>query len=136
MLDRLNLAVAKGCDGIEPDNIQSYLDNTGFPLSYDDQIDYNRFLATEAHKRNLSIGLKNDAKQIPDLVHHFDWVLSESCFQYSECEPYLAFIENGKAVFTTEYMQPASTFCPQANALNFNTIKKKINLNSWVQACR
>ncbi len=136
MLNRLNLAVAKGCDGIEPDNIQSYLDNTGFSLTYDDQIDYNRFLATEAHKRNLSIGLKNNAKQIPDLVHHFDWVLNESCFQYNECESYLAFIENGKAVFTTEYMQPASTFCPQANAMNFNTIKKNINLNSWVQACR
>ena len=136
MLDRFDLAVAKGCDGIEPDNIQSYLDNTGFPLTYDDQIEYNRFLANEAHNRNLSIGLKNNAQQIPDLVHHFDWVLNESCFQYNECEPYLAFIENGKAVFSTEYIQQTNTFCPQANAMNFNAIKKKINLNSWVQACR
>lgn len=36
----------------------------GFPLTANDQLDYNRFLAYEAHSRNLSVGLKNDLDQV------------------------------------------------------------------------
>ena len=45
MSSRLDLAVSKGCDGIDADNVESYLAHTGFSLTYEDQIDYNTFLA-------------------------------------------------------------------------------------------
>jgi hypothetical protein len=83
MRARMDLAVSKRCDGIEPDNIDGYSNNTGFALSYQNQITYNRWLATEAHARNLSIGLKNDLDQIKDLLANFDWALNEECFQYN-----------------------------------------------------
>jgi hypothetical protein len=57
---RLDLAVAKGCDGVEPDNVDGYANNTNFPLTVQDQLQFNIWLANEAHARGLSIGLKND----------------------------------------------------------------------------
>ncbi len=37
MTDRLDTAVDKKCDGVEPDNVQAYLEDTGFALTYNDQ---------------------------------------------------------------------------------------------------
>ena len=59
MLARLDLCAAKGFDAVEPDNIEIFNNNTGFPLTYQDQLDYAMWLAKEAHARGLAIGLKN-----------------------------------------------------------------------------
>src|SRR2546430_3388139 len=64
MQARMDLAVTKQCDGIEPDNVDGYTNSPGFALTATTQLDYNNFLATEAHVRNLSVGLKNDTDQI------------------------------------------------------------------------
>ncbi len=136
MTARLDLAVAKGCQGVEPDNVDGYTNNTGFPLTYQDQLTYNIWLAEQAHARQLSIGLKNDLAQIPDLVAHFDWALNEQCFQYDECETLLPFIAAGKAVFGVEYWGRPGVFCPQANALNYDWLKKHLDLDAWRVACR
>lgn len=119
--DRLDLAVQKGCDGVEPDNIDGYTNNTGFPLTYKDQLKFNKWLANEAHRRGLSIGLKNDLDQVDDLVDHFVWVLNEQCFDHNECELLLPFIRAGKAVFHVEYQKKAQSFCPKANAMGFSS---------------
>jgi hypothetical protein len=59
MTARMDLAAQKKCDGVEPDNVDGYQNNPGFPLTSSTQLDYNEFLATEAHSRGLSVGLKN-----------------------------------------------------------------------------
>ena len=59
MLARLDLAQQRGCDGVEPDNVQSYDDDTGFELTAADQLAFNRRVADEAHARGLAVGLKN-----------------------------------------------------------------------------
>ncbi len=60
MRARFDLCKEKGFDAIEPDNIDAYWSDTGFPLTYEGQLAYNIWLAEEAHARGLSIGLKND----------------------------------------------------------------------------
>jgi hypothetical protein len=135
MRARMDLAVQKGCDAIEPDNIDGYSNNTGFPLSGTDQINYNRFLATEAHERGLSIGLKNDIDQVPDLVNDFDWALNEQCSQYNECNTLVPFINAGKAVFNAEYSGNSATFCPKMNALKISSIKKNLDLDAPMTPC-
>ena len=59
---RLDMCAAKGFAGVEPDNIDAYTNNTGFPLTFADQLAFNTWLADEAHARGLSIGLKNDSE--------------------------------------------------------------------------
>lgn len=133
---RLDLAVSKGCDGVEPDNVDGYANYSGFPLTAADQLAFNTWLAREAHARNLSVGLKNDLDQVPGLVDHFDWALNEQCFEYNECDRLVPFVQGGKAVFGVEYNLETSEFCSRANALNFDWLKKNLELDAPREACR
>lgn len=132
---RLDLCKAKGFDAVEPDNVDGYSNVTGFPLTYWDQLNYNRFIANAAHARGLSVGLKNDLDQILDLVSSFDWALSEQCFQYNECDALIPFISAGKAVFEVEYEGATNNFCPTANAIGLSSMKKRLTLDAWRQPC-
>jgi hypothetical protein len=133
---RFDLCKARGFDAIEPDWIDNYVQKTGFPISYADQITYNTFLANAAHARGLSIGLKNDLYQVADLLPIFDWALNEQCFEFAECDTLRPFVAAGKAVFQVEYNLDPTQFCPQANAMNFNSMKKNRELDAYRLACR
>lgn len=138
MRARLDLCKEKGFDAVEPDNIDSYTTDTGFPLTYDDQLEYNHWLADEAHQRGLSIGLKNNSDQVAELIDDFDWALTESCFEQEWCEALLPFIEAGKPVFAAEYTDAGTTldeFCAQAQTLRINAILKNRDLDAPRQAC-
>ncbi len=138
MQARLDLCQAKGFDAVEPDNIDGFGTDTGFPLTDDDQLTYNRWLAQEAHQRGLSIGLKNDGDQAADLLPDFDWALTEDCFYQGWCEQVVPFIQAGKAVFATEYTDTGiklEDFCPTARKLKFSAILKNRDLDSFRQAC-
>ncbi len=133
---RLDMALAKGCDGVEPDNVDGYQNGTGFPLKGADQVAFNRWLAKAAHARNLSVGLKNDLGQIPALVDFFDWALNEQCFQYDECDALVPFIQAGKAVFGVEYELDAADFCDKANAMDFDWLAMTYDLDGGRESCR
>ena len=138
MRTRLDQCRDKGFDGVEPDNIDGYTNDTGFQLTYSDQLAYNRWLALEAHRRGLSIGLKNDAEQAADLVGYFDWALTEDCFAEGWCEAMAPFIGAGKAVFAAEYTDTGITlddFCAPATDLGFSVILKHRELDAWPVAC-
>jgi hypothetical protein len=132
---RLDLAVQKGFDGVEWDNVDGYANATGFPLTYEDQLAYNIFLSEAAHARGLSVALKNDLEQVPDLVAYFDWALNEECFSYDECAALQPFLDAGKAVMVVEYELETSDFCAQANALGVNAMRKRWDLDAWQEPC-
>lgn len=138
MLARFDLAVSKGCDAVDPDNVDGYRNASGFPLTGAHQLAYNRFLAVEAHRRGLAIGLKNDLDQIPSLVGLYDFAVNEECFLYDECDRLKPFIDAGKPVFQIEYGAAglATRICPRANALEFETLIKDLNLGPRRTACR
>ena len=107
MQARLDLAVQKGCDGVEPDNIGGYSNDTGLPLTAEDQLDYNRFLAHEAHSRNLAIALKNDIEQAADLADDFDFSVNEQCHEYDECDGLAVFINFSRISSSTSTPHPS-----------------------------
>ncbi|WP_224366418.1 endo alpha-1,4 polygalactosaminidase [Hyalangium versicolor] len=103
MAARLDLAKSKGCDAVDPDNVDGYTNDTGLPLTAATQLDYNRWLATQAHARGLAVGLKNDIDQLSQLAASHDFAVNEQCHQYNECDGYTAFTSLGKPVFNIEY---------------------------------
>ena len=136
MARRMDMCLAKGFDAVEPDNIDGYANRTGFPLTYNDQLAYNRMLAREAHARGLAIALKNDTDQVRDLVGYFDFAVVEECFRYKECSAYSPFVEAGKAVLATEYStKNMDGKCRRARDLKFSLIFKKLDLQEWVRFC-
>ena len=138
MESRLDLCREKGFDAVEPDNIDGYTNDTGFPLTYKDQLRYNAWLAQAAHARGLSIGLKNVPDQALDLLADFDWALVEDCFAEGWCSRMSPFIAVGKAVFAAEYTDTEikiDEFCQQAQSLGLSAIVKNRRLDAYRQAC-
>ncbi len=136
VLGRLDLATERGCDGVEPDNVQAYEDDTGFPLTVDDQLAFNRFLASEAHARGLAAGLKNGGPLAAQFVEYFDFVLNEECHAYEECGDYAVFVQAGKPVFNVEYADDAgaaidlaASICPRARAAGLRTLILPVDLD-------
>ena len=135
MAARMDRCRAKGFDGVEPDNVDGYSNDTGFPLTGADQRAYNTMLAGLAHARGLSVGLKNDVEQARALQPFFDFAVNEQCRQYKECGRYRPFLRAGKAVFNAEYDLTRSQFCPQARSPGLSSIRKRLNLGVWRRAC-
>ena len=139
MLTRLDECAAKGFDAVEPDNMQIWDNDTGFPLSYEDQLRYALWLAEEAHKRGLAIGQKNAPDQTKDLVREFDFAITEDAFFYDWAEALLPYIKAGKPVFAAEYMDlpgDFDVFCNRAKDLGFSAILKNRDLDAWIYTCR
>jgi PPE-repeat protein len=134
MKARLDLAASKGCDGVEPDNVDGYDNSNGLGLTEQNQVDYNQFLASEGHSRKLSVGLKNSLGLVTKLVGSFDWALNEECLKYDECSSLTPFISAGKAVFHCEYASSASGICDK-KPQGFSTIIKNLDLDAFRIAC-
>jgi hypothetical protein len=132
---RLDLCRQKGFDAVEPDNVDAYANDSGFPLTAVDQLRFNRFLAAAAHARGLSVGLKNDLDQAAALQPAFDWALDEQCFQYHECDRLQPFVRAGKAVFVAEYELDTATFCPAARSAGLMAMRKRLALDAWRETC-
>ncbi|PWN32697.1 family 114 glycoside hydrolase, partial [Meira miltonrushii] len=99
MKARLDLAVKKGCNAVDPDNVDGYNNNNGLNLTKKDAINYVNFLAKEAHKRKLAIGLKNAGEIVAKMVDVMDFSVNEQCEQYNECKTFSPFIKKNKPVF-------------------------------------
>ena len=137
MAARLDLAKARGCDGVETDNMDGYANKNGLGLTAADQLDYNRFLADAAHARNLAIGLKNDLAQAKALEPWFDFAINEQCNQYKECKKLAPFTAAGKPVFNAEYAAryrddkngARATLCAAMRAAQIRTLVLPLKLN-------
>lgn len=143
MQARLDLAARRGFDGVEPDNVDGYTNNSGFPLTADDQLAFNRFVANEAHRRGLSVGLKNDLDQVPQLVAYFDFAVNEQCHEFNECDALKPFIDAGKPAFNAEYhatfvnsAAARDQICTDARMRNMRTLILPLDLDdSFRFAC-
>jgi hypothetical protein len=142
MASRLDLAVERRCDGVEPDNVDAYQNASGFDLTAEDQLAYDRFLAREAHARGLSVGLKNTVGLARALEPAFDWALDEECLAYRECGALAPFVAAGKAVFHVEYTRGAPTdealrsICAATAIRGFSTLVKTRELGPERASCR
>jgi len=138
MLRRLDECAAKGFDAVEPDNMEIFNNDTGFPLTYADQLRYALWLAEESHRRSLAIGQKNAPDQVKELVEVFDFAITEDAFYYGWAEEMLPYIQAGKPVFAAEYTDldgDFEAFCKQSRQLGFSTILKQRDLDAWLKTC-
>lgn len=133
---RMDQAVTKGCDAVDPDNVDGYTNTTGFPLTRADQLAYYQALADAAHERGLGISLKNAMDMLPEALADADFSVNEQCYEYNECNTLTPFITANKPVFSMEYNRNPTVFCPVMNNLNFDSQKKTLALNATGTQCR
>jgi hypothetical protein len=132
---RLDFCRAKGFDAVEADNVDGWANDTGFPLTAQDQLTFNTAVARLAHDRGMSVGLKNDVEQVTELEPVFDFAVNEECLAYDECGEYTSFLAKGKAVLHVEYENSASRRCVAASVNGMSTIFKFPDLGSDLRDC-
>ncbi|KAF2673611.1 family 114 glycoside hydrolase, partial [Microthyrium microscopicum] len=98
MRDRIKIAADKGCNAIDPDNTDGYDNKNGIGLTEQDSINYVKFMAAEARKYNMSIGLKNSVQILPKVQSVIQFAVNEECAANGECGGYKQFL-GSKPVF-------------------------------------
>ncbi|HEX7609146.1 MAG TPA: endo alpha-1,4 polygalactosaminidase [Solirubrobacteraceae bacterium] len=111
MAARFRMCAEKGFDAIEPDNIEAFSNRSGFPVTAQQQLTFNEWVAAEAHALGLAVLQKNDGEQAAALQPAFDGALSEQCNQYRECASFAPYLAAGKPVLNAEYHLSTSRFC-------------------------
>ncbi len=136
MAARLDVAVEKGCQAVEPDNMDGYTNNNGLGLTAADQLSFNKFIANAARERGLAVGLKNDLDQIVELEPFYDFAVNEQCHEYDECDLLLSFANNNKAIFNAEYSDSVvndsterSRVCASSATLKISTLFLPLDLD-------
>lgn len=119
---RIELAKSKGCNSIDPDNIDTHLNKSGFGLTAKDQFNFIAFLSTTAHGLGLKIGLKNSAETASSLQPLVDFVVVEECAKYKECNSYASFPKNKKNMFQIEYQSVSKDICKSASSMGASVI--------------
>jgi hypothetical protein len=121
---RIAMCARKGFDAVDPDELDAYVNRTGFRIDARNQLRYNRWIAAVVHAHGMAVALQNDSRQVEQLVGSFDFAVVERCFQYQECEFAGAFVDAHKAVFEAEFALPVASFCRRARHLHFAAIRK------------
>ena len=137
MKARIDLAVVKGCDAVDPDNTDGWDGNTtGFPLTQQHTMVYLATLANYAHSKGLAIGLKNNPNLVNQMFSYFDFSVVEQCHEYQECASYQVMTTTGRPVWQIEYTGNLTAICNAAAARNFDAQKKTLALNTAGTQCR
>jgi len=136
MAARLQLASASGCDAVELSNLQAHSEDSGFPLTQSDELDYARWLIAQCHQRGLSAGVSTSDDLVAQLVANADWGSSAECLA-NDCQAWQPFAAAGKAVFVVEYgsSSDTSTLCPQAARLGYSLVIKRRALDAFRVGC-
>lgn len=135
LTDRIERSAEKGCDAVDPDNVHGYEVDTGFPLTADDQLAFNRWLFAEVHRHGMAVGLKNDIHQAAELVDEVEFHVNEECMQFDECELLQPFVDAGKPVWSIEYQGDPDEVCAEAERLGFATWLKDLSLDASGHEC-
>lgn len=145
MATRIKSAATKGCVGVDPDNIDGYSNDSGFPLTEANAIDYVKYLAKTAHAAGLAYGLKNSGGIVKSVVDVAEWAINEECTKYNECADWAPFVKAGKPVFHVEYTSSDSATKVSASELKkacgadgqsgFSSIVKHNTLDNWIVYC-
>lgn len=128
---RFNMVLRKGFDAIEPDNLDSYSNATGFNINIADARQYCDLLIAMAHRNGLGIGQKNVPELAGAYSDKFDWILTEDAFHQGWQTEVSVYIGKGKPVFAVEYTDELSQkkferdVCPSARNMRYTAILKK-----------
>ncbi|GKU07131.1 endo alpha- polygalactosaminidase precursor [Fusarium langsethiae] len=147
MAKRIKVAADKGCDAIDPDNMDAYNNDNGLGLTQADTISYVKFLSKEAEKYNMVMGMKNSGEVTEQILPYVGFAVNEQCIEYKECGLYTPYIDGDKPVFNVEYPKGApnvkasdkkkicSTTGDAAGSDGFSKIIKKLSLDTWTLYC-
>lgn len=132
---RFKMCKDKGFDALEPDNLQNDENVSGGKVTTQQQIDFNGWVADQAHAAGLAVFQKNgpDKVLLKDrtgkmMVEKFDGILNEECQAYSECGPLAEYTKRGKLALNVEYKSSLTLNCANFASLGVSSMKRDLDL--------
>lgn len=139
MMQRFKMCRSKGFDGLDPDNLDGYVNKTGFHLTYAEQLTYDTWVANEAHALGLTVDQKGDNNQVADLASVYDFAVVEQCFAQGWCRQFERYTKRNALVVDVEYNVARNRFltktCPSDARYRETAILKHLSLNAWIVTC-
>jgi hypothetical protein len=135
MQARLELARDSGFDGVLLSSLDAYEVDSGHDLSAAEQLDYNLWLAAEAHSLGLAAGLADDWAHAGQLAPAYDFAIHFGCIADGRCAELDAYRARGRAVFDLEIDGTAAEVCPEAATLALPVTLKRDGFDAWLDAC-
>jgi hypothetical protein len=129
MTARFQMCHEKGFDAVEPDEMEAYSNKSGFPITAQEQLTYNEWIAREVHSLGMAVLQKNDSEQTATLEPYFDGALVEQCNQYHECSDFQPYLTAGEPVLNAEYSLSTSRFCAADDAAGMMGARFNLALN-------
>ncbi|WP_407543218.1 endo alpha-1,4 polygalactosaminidase (plasmid) [Deinococcus radiomollis] len=133
LTNRLEMCKDKGFSAIDPDNLQNDENIVGGRITVQQQIDFNGWVADQAHARGLAVFQKNGPDKImlrdrtgKMMVEKFDGILNEQCQQYGECAALSEYTKRGKLALNIEYNTTLD--CALSTSLKINSLKRDLGL--------
>jgi hypothetical protein len=137
MAKRLDVCKTKGFDAVEPDNMDVFSSNSGFPLTQADGVDFAKWLATECHARGMGIVQKNASEITSSIQSVYDGALTEDCYNDDWCADMQPYIDANKPVFACEYTSSIfSAACTWGKPKKYSFILKSLDLDAPVTFCQ
>ena len=131
--NRFQMCKDKGFAAIEPDNLQNDENVKGGKITAQQQLDFNGWVADQAHATGLAVFQKNGPDKIllrdktgKMMVEKFDGILNEQCQQYNECAPLAEYVKRGKLALNVEYSGTLN--CTLSDSLKINSLSRDLNL--------
>lgn len=145
MRNRIRLAKRKGCDAIDPDNVDVATNDNGKNLTQTDAINFIKKIANESHRNRMAFGLKNAQDTLTQVMNITDFAVNEQCAQEENgvegCASYGNFTKTGKPVYHVEYTNYTTnpqnldlTLCssvPQLSNLSSDAIRDQLCLKGY-----
>ncbi|WP_344983025.1 endo alpha-1,4 polygalactosaminidase [Deinococcus rubellus] len=132
---RFQMCKDKGFAAIEPDNLQNDENVKSGKITTQQQIDFNGWVADQAHAHGLAVFQKNGPDKIllkdrtgKMMVDKFDGILNEQCQQYGECSALAEYTKRGKLALNVEYKAGLTLDCALSDSLKINSIKRDLDL--------
>jgi hypothetical protein len=129
MQKRILFAKEQGCDGVELTDGDIYTKDNGVHITYQYQLKYNKTLANIAHKNNLSVGFKDNVKQLNDIEAYFDFATVYECLELKNCKDFEIFTKKNKSVLNIEFeniyivnLDDKGILCSENKELNIYTL--------------
>jgi len=137
MAKRFDVCKTKDFDAVEPDNMDVFGNNSGFPLTRADGTNYALWIATECHARGMAVVQKNASEITSSIQSTYDGALTEDCYDGGNwCSDMQPYIDANKPVFACEYNASIfSAACTWGKPKKYSFILKDLDLGAPVTFC-
>ena len=127
-------AAQKGFDGVEPDNVDAYTNDSGFPLTAADQLAYNGSSPPPRTPAGCRSGSRTTSTRPPSCSPTSTGRSTSSASSTTSATA-CSRSSRGQGRLRRRVQTRHARFCPEARAAGLMAMRKRLSLDAWSETC-